>query len=252
MDTFLIFNVNPALVISLFPAAAISGRLHTPRSEWMELFGAVEGSKLEPEDLSTKSDEPTTKALLKKVAGLGLTKKASMDTLRTTGKDDDAASVMSSDKEKPSVPLVDDSKRSCALTAARTYLTAVIPRQALEALMFYLSDRRQKLTGAIAALSEPLPAESTLPPLSALSSEELHQLPSIPMTELEPDQLLRVAQVIYTALIKVYLVARPVLVGSLCRIENWCDVEEVEELLKEKKVGSNPRTLLTPTRNSPI
>jgi hypothetical protein len=27
-----------------------------------------------------------------------------------------------------------------------------------------------------------------------------------------------------------------VLVGSLCRIENWCDVEEVEELLKEKQV----------------
>lgn len=26
------------------------------------------------------------------------------------------------------------------------------------------------------------------------------------------------------------------LVGSLCRIENWCDVKEVEGLLKEKKV----------------
>jgi hypothetical protein len=58
------------------------------------------------------------------------------------------------------------------------------------------------------------------------------------MMELEPEQLLRTAQVIYTALIKVYLVARPVLVGSLCRIENWCDVEEVEELLKEKQVAN--------------
>ena len=57
------------------------------------------------------------------------------------------------------------------------------------------------------------------------------------MTELEPEQLLRMAQVIYTALLKVYLVARPVLVGSLCRIENWCDVEEVEELLKAQKVS---------------
>ena len=104
--------------------------------------------------------------------------------------------------------------------------------------MYFLSDRRQKLTGAITSLSIPLPAESSLPPLSALPGEELHSLPSVPMTDLEPEQLLRTAQVIYTALIKVYLVARPVLVGSLCRIENWCDVEEVEELLKEKKVRS--------------
>jgi hypothetical protein len=117
-------------------------------------------------------------------------------------------------------------------------MSAVIPRQALEALMYFLSDRRQKLTGAISSLPVPLPAESTFPPLSSLSGEDLHQIPSIPMTEYDSDQLLRVAQVVYTALIKVYLIARPVLVGSLCRIENWCDVEEVEELLKEKKVSS--------------
>ena len=103
--------------------------------------------------------------------------------------------------------------------------------------MYFLSERRQKLTGAIGALSEPLPAESSLEPLHSLPATELFSLPSVSMTDLEPDQLLRVAQVIYTALIKVYLVARPVLVGSLCRIENWCDVQEVEELLKEKKVG---------------
>lgn len=103
--------------------------------------------------------------------------------------------------------------------------------------MYYLSDRRQKLTGAINALSSPLPAESSLPPLSSLPAEDLHKLPNLPFGELEPEQLLRVAQVIYTALLKVYLVARPILVGSLCRIENWCDVEEVEELLKAQKVG---------------
>lgn len=102
--------------------------------------------------------------------------------------------------------------------------------------MYFLSDRRQKLAGALSTLSTPLPAESSIPPLSTLSAEELHQLPSRPMTELDPEQLLRMAQIIYTALIKVYLVARPVLVGSLCRIENWCDIEEVEELLKAQKV----------------
>lgn len=102
--------------------------------------------------------------------------------------------------------------------------------------MYYLSDRRQKLTGAISALSSPLPAETSLPPLHSLPAYALHALPSIPMSEYEPEQLLRIAQVIYTALLKVYLVARPVLVGSLCRIENWCDVQEVEGLLKAQKV----------------
>lgn len=111
--------------------------------------------------------------------------------------------------------------------------------------MYFLSDRRQKLTGAISSALAPLPAEESLPPLSTLPAETLHQLPSVPISEYQPEELLRVAQVIYTALIKVYLVARPVLVGSLCRIENWCDVEEVEELLKEKKVCSAPRSSRT-------
>lgn len=107
--------------------------------------------------------------------------------------------------------------------------------------MYYLSDRRQKVTGAMAALppSDPLPAESSLPALSSLSATELHALPSIPLTELDSEKLLRVAQIIYTALIKVYLVARPILVGSLCRIDNWCDVEEVEGLLKAQQVSSH-------------
>lgn len=63
------------------------------------------------------------------------------------------------------------------------------------------------------------------------------EIPSVPMTDLTPEQLLVTAQVVYTALLKVYLLVRPVLVGSLCRIENWCEVEEVEELLKARQVG---------------
>jgi hypothetical protein len=104
--------------------------------------------------------------------------------------------------------------------------------------MYFLSDRRQKLTGAIKLLGAPLPSESSFPPLSAVSAFDLHRLPSIPMTEYDPEQLLRMAQIVYTGLLKVYLVARPILVGSLCRIENWCDVDEVEELLKAQKVGA--------------
>jgi hypothetical protein len=103
--------------------------------------------------------------------------------------------------------------------------------------MYYLSDRRQKFLGAIA--SHPPPPESEYPPLSSLSAEQLHTLPNAPMGELEGETLLRMGQVIYTGLIKVYLVARPTLVGSVCRIQNWCDVEEVEGLLKAQNVSSS-------------
>lgn len=123
----------------------------------------------------------------------------------------------------------------------------------MEALMYYLSDRRQKVTGAMNQLTvdAPLPTEESLPPLSSLPAAELHQLPNVPFSDLSPEQLLRTAQVVYTALLKVYLVARPILVGSLCRIENWCDVEEVEELLKAQKARSMLRCTLAWILTSP-
>ena len=115
MDTFLIFNVNPALVIALFPGEVISGRLHVSREGWMELFGAVEGAKLQPDDDTGKPDEPS-KGLLRKVAGLGLSKKPSIDTLRAAAKEDDTESVMSSEKAPP-VPPLDDSESELACSA---------------------------------------------------------------------------------------------------------------------------------------
>ncbi|WVR03742.1 hypothetical protein IAU60_000737 [Kwoniella sp. DSM 27419] len=218
MDTFLIYNINPALVLSLFPQETISGKLHVPKDGWLSLFGSVEGARLEPEKHQEGSDTGA-KGLLRSVVGLGgLTKKGSVVGLRDSAQKDDAASVKSQEREKVPPPMNGEE--------------AVPPRAALEALMYFLSDRRQKLAGAIA--TNLMPAEDTLPPLSSLSAEEQHALPNLPFVELGPEQLLRMAQVIYTGLIKVYLVARPILVGSLCRIENWCDVEEVEGLLKDQ------------------
>ncbi|WWC68549.1 uncharacterized protein I206_102478 [Kwoniella pini CBS 10737] len=225
MEAFLIFNVNPALVLSLYPAEIISGKLHVPKDQWMDLFGAVPEAKLQPETTVEREDS-TAKGILKSVAGLGgLTKKGSVNGLRELGDNASIRSGKSIDKnaDQEKVPIMKEED-------------AVPPRAALEALMYFLSDRRQKLAGAMA--TNPLPIEADYPPLSSLSAETQHNLPSTPFSELTPEQLLRIAQVIYTGLIKVYLVARPVLVGSLCRIENWCDVEEVEELLKaQKKFG---------------
>jgi hypothetical protein len=88
MEQFLLYNINPALVISLYPAETIAGRLHMPRDQWMELFGAEAGSRLQPEVRKLASAEEAVggKSVLKSVAaaaGLGLVKKGSVDSLRT-------------------------------------------------------------------------------------------------------------------------------------------------------------------------
>jgi hypothetical protein len=109
IETFLVFNVNPALVISLYPSNTISGKLHTPRDQWMELFGAVQGARLEPEEVAENGHEQGGRSLLRKVAGLGVGKKASVDTLRTTP-DLETASIASNEKATPAAAVIDESE----------------------------------------------------------------------------------------------------------------------------------------------
>jgi hypothetical protein len=110
MDTFLTFNVNPALVIAMFPAETISGRLHVPRDRWMELFGAVEGARLESEsEISSQADGPA-KGLLKSVTGLSLGKKGSTENLRASQAKDDSAPIH--DEKAAPAAMVDEGERS--------------------------------------------------------------------------------------------------------------------------------------------
>ena len=100
MDTFLTDHINPALVISLFPAESMSRKLHVPRDQSMRLFGAVEHARLEPEVITaTESGGGATKGLLRSMAqlGAGASKKPSLDTLRTV-KEEDISSVSSAPK----------------------------------------------------------------------------------------------------------------------------------------------------------
>ncbi|KAG8685272.1 Vacuolar morphogenesis protein 6 [Ceratobasidium sp. 394] len=60
-------------------------------------------------------------------------------------------------------------------------------------------------------------------------------LPSAPLGTLTPDQLVRAAQLVDTALFRLYLISRPAFIGPLCRVDNWCEVTEVEEALKGRK-----------------
>ena len=111
IDAFLVFNVNPALVISLFPAETISGPLHVQRDRWMTLFGAVEGARLEPPSAPTKSGSGDDAKSVLRLPHLGLSKKSSMDTLKDTasihsdGEKDKTPPPMSGEEGESTLPI---------------------------------------------------------------------------------------------------------------------------------------------------
>jgi Vam6/Vps39-like protein vacuolar protein sorting-associated protein 39 len=106
----------------------------------------------------------------------------------------------------------------------------------MEELMRYLSDRRPKVSGALEALHITSAEAHKMPLLSAASKEDLFALPDAPLTVLTPEELVRFAQIVDTALFKSYLLVRPGLLAPLCRVTNWCEVSEVEEVLRAREV----------------
>lgn len=103
----------------------------------------------------------------------------------------------------------------------------------------YLTDRRQHIAQALANLSlreRPSPS-SPMPESPSSSPVDLFRLPDAALSTYTPSQLQRTAQVVETTLFRCYLQVKQVMLGPLCRIENWCEVEEVEELLLEAKVS---------------
>ena len=83
------------------------------------------------------------------------------------------------------------------------------------------------------------PSQSHLfPTLSSTSPASLYALPSgVALTDLTEDELVKRAQIVDTALFKSYLIGRPSMLGPLCRLPNWCEVEEVEEELRAREVS---------------
>ena len=110
--------------------------------------------------------------------------------------------------------------------------------RSLETLWRYLTSLRPKLAGALAT-HHITPAQShQFPTLSSTSPEALYALPSgVALPDLTEDELVKRAQIVDTALFKSYLIGRPSMLGPLCRLPNWCEVEEVEEELRAREVG---------------
>ncbi|WFD20635.1 Vacuolar morphogenesis protein 6 [Malassezia caprae] len=94
-------------------------------------------------------------------------------------------------------------------------------RDALDALARFLTDRRRVL--------RPLETAAGVHP------ETLLDLPTTcDLSTLSSAQQQAMAQVVDTALVKVFLATKPALVGPLCRVENACDVVEVRPLLEAR------------------
>ncbi len=132
-------------------------------------------------------------------------------------KDDDAASVRSVASSRPAVVASKD----------ESY------RKSLDALGKFLADRRRIFKPILETHPESHLAQTKSQ--EDRDVESLLAVPSVPLAQLSLDQLTDVARVVDTALLKTFLETKPALIGSLCRLENWCKVEQVEELLKERK-----------------
>ncbi|PPQ95740.1 hypothetical protein CVT26_015866, partial [Gymnopilus dilepis] len=237
IDAFIELDFNPAKVVALYPES-VAGRLAVPQEGWIPLYGgptpattddehAASDSVHESDKEGNASHEKTATEIFDSLVPSG---GSVGGRLRRTGlgmflpgghKEDDTASITSRKKTSQ-----DDTSRS------------------IETLVRYLGDRRPKLRAALETVNITPESQSHLAsPLSEASTDELFGLPNAPLSALTPEQLLRFAQIVDTALYKSYLIIRPVLLGSLCRIANWCEVSEVEEDLRARKKFAELRDL---------
>ncbi|TFY59088.1 hypothetical protein EVJ58_g6005 [Rhodofomes roseus] len=217
MDTFIELDINPAKVAALYPPN-IAGRLSLSQEEWIPLFGGPAPPKPEskPPSVDEKQDGAEGQEQQRPPSPKGSIR-ASISGLRT-GLENIVSPTRSRDDDTASV--IDAFHRS------------------VETLMRYLSDRRPKVDGALKALNITSAEAHRWPHLSGASRDELFALPNVPLAALTPEELVRFAQIVDTALFKCYLLVRPGLLGPLCRVSNWCEVSEVEETLRAREKHS--------------
>ncbi|KAK0570235.1 Vacuolar morphogenesis protein 6 [Tilletia horrida] len=201
IETFIELDTNPAKVLALFPEF-ISGPLSRPRDQWLTLFGGRPSSSAAP---AFKSD------LKEVVEG-------------------------SPGKLKPE-SLADSDKRSLrSIRSARDMRAhATNEERNFDALGRFLADRRRIFKPILEANKA-----SHLISSSAWREEtdRLFTLADAPLHTLPAQDLSVLAQAVDTALFKTFLATKPALVGPLCRVENWCEVEQVEEMLKQRNKNS--------------
>ncbi|KAK4703357.1 Vam6/Vps39-like protein vacuolar protein sorting-associated protein 39, partial [Phenoliferia sp. Uapishka_3] len=240
IDAFISLEVSPAKVVALF-AEPISGKLFIEPAAKEEIFGGRSRDRVE----AAIEEEVEAIAAVKQVEDVPAPGTGS--PVKSKVKEDDASSIKSMSIRKGGKSWLRDlqgkaeddggegSAEKAALAQQRqAKADAQDFSRSVDVLIRYLTDRRQRYAQALAALVpsvRPAPNKKQF----GASAAELFDLPDLPLAELKPEQLALVAQVVDTALFRSYLATKPVMVGPLCRIENWCEVGEVEELLLKAK-----------------
>ncbi|KAJ6577458.1 hypothetical protein B0H19DRAFT_1120042 [Mycena capillaripes] len=248
IDTLIALDVNPAKVVALYPEA-VAGRLSVPQDSWIPLFGGPAPKGVDSDSTpSTPSLTDTPKDGAHKDGVDAHHEGVATEALETL-----IASTSGTIRGRLKTGLgaflphaLKDSERASSITRPSKPKQTVhddLPRS-VETLLRYLSERRPKVAHALAAVGiTPENQSHEIAFLSETSVEDLFALPNAPLSALTPEQLLRFAQIIDTALFKSYLLIRPGLLGSLCRLSNWCEVSEVEEELLARKKFAELRDL---------
>ncbi|KAJ7284535.1 hypothetical protein C8J57DRAFT_1669706 [Mycena rebaudengoi] len=233
-------------VVALYPEA-VAGRLSVPQDSWIPLFGGPVHTAVDDESTSSTpsladpqrdgTDAPHHEKAATETADHPIT--SGTGTIRGRFKTGLGAFLPSVHKDGDRASISPKRKPKQTVHGKQNDL----PRS-VETLLRYLSDRRPKVAAALAAVGiTPAHLSHEIAPLSETSVEDLFALPNAPLSSLTPEQLLRFAQIVDTALLNSYLLIRPGLLGSLCRVPNWCEVSEVEEELRARKKYADLRDL---------
>lgn len=270
INHFLELDTNPARVIALYPAF-ISGPLAKERSQWLEMFGAKKKKAKRSESSATDQGNDTSDTMSirsgKSFAATGLNIPREQSRLRGLWGRRPQSIVGEPDGFTPGTsPAKGSSLKGNATITSASPLAAAAPierkdttdqhsaevspqkedipvlpaepkamplpsedeRKAIDALGSFLADRRR----IFKPILEQQPSSHSIT-MSQLrhDPEWLLALPSKPLSSLDLEQLTAVAQTVDTALFKTFLATKPGLLGPLCRLENWCEVDQVEQLL---------------------
>ncbi|WFD33112.1 Vacuolar morphogenesis protein 6 [Malassezia sp. CBS 17886] len=196
VDSFIDLDMNPARVLALYPSS-VAGTLAAPREQWAALFGGGGGAA------------------------------------DGRGSPVDAAPLPHSAPLPPRAPLPPNAPphpapATSAPASPRAPAPPSAPR-ALDGLARFLTDRRRIAKTLLDARTCAAPRAALGASAAALAAAPLYV--SLGGDTPTPT-LAAAAHVVDTALFKTFLHTKPGLVGPLCRVENWCEVAELEALLR--------------------
>lgn len=222
LDLFTDAETNPERVIALYPRS-IAGELSAASDDTSDTDTATETGPSKPDDSPRMHQSTPSKGMLGKLTGGA--RKA----------DQDAASIKSparSDTDNMSI-------RPKALKAQDKPLEGDDLKFAVRCSYSFLAAARQLVQkhmlpdGTLKESPPSFDAETGKPSFSNILSEEVLGMDKAQMDW--QSELLKVAKLVDTTLFRAYMLATPSLVGSLFRIDNFCDPEVVQAALYESE-----------------